>query len=659
MERQAAHFSAGIPPGSRASRVARDGAAHHITLATKSELQSSSLDPPHPGTAGITSLGLGFCQGVWFVVVRWPEGAAWRARCGLPAHDFHITLGFEGEDRHDICKDGSKLRVLASDRAALAACLGPDMGEAELRTIADLARADGDRAVGYAASWALASRALHSKAGPAAGALALGEAMLADASTAAQVAKAKWVMGMALLATGDFARAGATLGSVARDPAAAASQREFCFAKASEAWRQAAAYSAPHDRVEHVGTLDAKVLMPRNFSWVVPGEVLGCSIPKRPEQIAALVDMNVASLITLCEESPLEPAILAGTPAHFRHHFVRLPNYEPPTVAQADLCMAEMESCVLRRRAAVMVHCGGGKGRAGTVLACFLFKHRERLGLPLSSGSDAVRLIRELRPGSIETRQQEDFVRHYAGVLHQRAADPQPLRAYPSTRHLPFSPGVSREDKIMGGDEVAVIPGRQGAEVVVTEKMDGGNCCLTLNAEGTGVVVYARTHGHPSEHPWFDPVKDLAREGCWHEKIPAGWLVFGETMTAVHSIEYPTLGSHLYIFGVFDTLSDMWLAWEDVEWLAGVLGVPTAPVVFRGAMPSNAALRRLLEREASQPSRACPEATPEGFVVRSADRFPRDDFEARLAKFVRANHVQTEPDFRRNWKRANVDPNRG
>jgi protein-tyrosine phosphatase len=57
----------------------------------------------------------------------------------------------------------------------------------------------------------------------------------------------------------------------------------------------------------------------------------------------------------------------------------------------------------------VAVHCRAGRGRAGMFAACVA---REALGL---SGDEAILWIRELVPGAVETRGQEELVRSYPG----------------------------------------------------------------------------------------------------------------------------------------------------------------------------------------------------------------------------------------------------
>ena len=65
----------------------------------------------------------------------------------------------------------------------------------------------------------------------------------------------------------------------------------------------------------------------------------------------------------------------------------------------------------INRDLSIAIHCMGGLGRSGTIAAIILAD----LGIPLQSAIDRVR---QFRPGAIETKAQENFVRRmYLGTL--------------------------------------------------------------------------------------------------------------------------------------------------------------------------------------------------------------------------------------------------
>mmetsp|Transcript_59951 Transcript_59951/g.130029 ORF Transcript_59951/g.130029 Transcript_59951/m.130029 type:complete len:1381 (-) Transcript_59951:223-4365(-) len=209
---------------------------------------------------------------------------------------------------------------------------------------------------------------------------------------------------------------------------------------------------------------------------------------------------------------------------------------------------------------------------------------------------------------------------------------------YPSTPHLPFSPGVASDDSIMA-DCADLIR----EEVVVTEKLDGGNCCIK------GGAVYARTHAQPAAHESFSAVKQLA---CQLPEDVGDVELFGENMAAIHSITYSNLTSYFYLFGA--RRNGQWLSWDDVERLAAQLSLATVPVLFRGHFASPDELQKCLQAWAVEPSALGASICPEGFVVRRAESFASGRFAESMGKYVRRDHIQTDATWKRTWQKASL-----
>lgn len=66
----------------------------------------------------------------------------------------------------------------------------------------------------------------------------------------------------------------------------------------------------------------------------------------------------------------------------------------------------------LNSGARILIHCKGGLGRAGTVAACLLLAAK-----PETGAEGAIGLVRKVRPGAIETRAQEQYVRRVARTI--------------------------------------------------------------------------------------------------------------------------------------------------------------------------------------------------------------------------------------------------
>ncbi|XP_033927104.1 dual specificity protein phosphatase 23 isoform X2 [Melopsittacus undulatus] len=138
---------------------------------------------------------------------------------------------------------------------------------------------------------------------------------------------------------------------------------------------------------------------PPNFSWVSMGRLAALAMPRAPAHYEFLVHQGVRHLVSLTERDPPHH----GTCTGIRLHRIRVPDFTAPTPAQIRSFLRLVDVANARGEA-VAVHCMLGHGRTGTMLACYLAKEQ---GL---DGAGAIREIRRLRPGSIETREQEEAV---------------------------------------------------------------------------------------------------------------------------------------------------------------------------------------------------------------------------------------------------------
>jgi hypothetical protein len=204
---------------------------------------------------------------------------------------------------------------------------------------------------------------------------------------------------------------------------------------------------------------------------------------------------------------------------------------------------------------------------------------------------------------------------------------------YPRTFHLPDSLGVPSADRVQ--HDLSWLDG----ELVVTEKLDGGNLTFTRDA------MYARSPGSGSgagsgavdgdadgTPPWDMPAKALWAMTAY--RIPDGWRVCGESMWARRSIAYPDLPGVFLVFGIWDE-TDTLLGWDDtVEW-AVRLELPTVPVLYRGGS--------LTEARAAWRAQRDP-ASSEGYVVRAAGRIAAADFAFKLVTWTHAERVHDPAD---------------
>ena len=191
------------------------------------------------------------------------------------------------------------------------------------------------------------------------------------------------------------------------------------------------------------------------------------------------------------------------------------------------------------------------------------------------------------------------------------------MKKYGRTYHLPISPGVTSDDKVMQNMEALVA-----GDLVVTEKMDGEN--TTVHRGGT----HARSPDG-RYHPSRDWLKAFAAGISM--QLSEDERVVGEYLFARHSVSYNRLPS--YFLGFAWIVGNDVQSWDNTIERFASLGVTPVPVLFRGAYRP-----RLFEDLAA----SLDLRRQEGFVARVAEAFAESDMPTRMAKYVRESHVQSD-----------------
>lgn len=201
---------------------------------------------------------------------------------------------------------------------------------------------------------------------------------------------------------------------------------------------------------------------------------------------------------------------------------------------------------------------------------------------------------------------------------------------YPRTYHLPWSEGLTTDDKRIEHLDLFL-----GQRVIVTEKIDGENTSLYPDH------LHARSLDS-KHHPSRNCIKQLHGEICFN--IPEHNRLCGENVFAKHSIFYDKLPAYFLLFSMW-TDKICW-SWDDtVEW-ALLLGLHTVPVLYDGIWDEAKVKSCWTGVSAYGPDQ-------EGYVVRLAREFHFDEFSKCVTKFVRENHVQTSE----HWLNEKIIPN--
>jgi Swiss Army Knife protein, DSP-PTPase phosphatase domain len=150
--------------------------------------------------------------------------------------------------------------------------------------------------------------------------------------------------------------------------------------------------------------LPDEIVLPRNFGWLIESKLAGCGRPEIEAEVKGLRSVGVKAIVSLTG-TPLNPETIRLFGFDFLHSHIS----GAPSAFQLSEIIDFIKARIAESKP-VLVHCGEGKGRTGTVLAAYLVSE----GL---NSDDTIRRVRELRPGSIENAEQENAVRLFEKTL--------------------------------------------------------------------------------------------------------------------------------------------------------------------------------------------------------------------------------------------------
>ena len=211
------------------------------------------------------------------------------------------------------------------------------------------------------------------------------------------------------------------------------------------------------------------------------------------------------------------------------------------------------------------------------------------------------------------------------------------IMKYPRTLYLSFSP--SKDNKDVRKDGLFDLNNFIGKDLIITEKMDGSNCQMDCNH-------IAARNGYDAKHPSFAMAKAI--HNTIKDCIPSNIIVFGEWLYATHSIYYNNLNGYYQVFACYNKDTDTWLGIDDVWKIADKLRLPQVPqVIILNPCNNIKLLQEVIKWEGDRVIAS----GSEGIVIRNCSEF--SDFKTNVAKYVRANHVQTDE----HWSKKAIERN--
>lgn len=138
-------------------------------------------------------------------------------------------------------------------------------------------------------------------------------------------------------------------------------------------------------------------------TWILPERVLLRSYPRSDRDFEYLQGQGIVLVVNL-DTQPIDSEYLERYGLTQLH--LPVADFTVPSPEQIEEGIRATTESMIRGEP-VMMHCGAGLGRSGTLAACLLVE----IGC---SAEEAIDTVRDRRPGAIETADQEQAVRDWS-----------------------------------------------------------------------------------------------------------------------------------------------------------------------------------------------------------------------------------------------------
>jgi atypical dual specificity phosphatase len=204
--------------------------------------------------------------------------------------------------------------------------------------------------------------------------------------------------------------------------------------------------------------------LPSFFRWIVPFHFAVTSTPRNEEDISILASpiLGIRHVVTLTEETLLDEKWFVSN--RITHTHMPIEHHQCPTIEQVDLIIEMFQD---ENKLPLLVHCAGGKGRTGTIAACYIAAYGFNVSSsertqPLMSPSAAIDALESMRPRLSRTPQQDGFVGKWVSTVWKRHSILPERMSEPPPCSLEIRGNIPPESDLL------MLCGLQGRPAVIT-----------------------------------------------------------------------------------------------------------------------------------------------------------------------------------------------